>query len=104
MTLDRLPDLDPAPEEVIDTELAVTEDLLVKVFALGPDAALEPHAHDGMTNVFQVLRGEVVVVQGDVEEVVAAPGVMVNERGQVHGARNEGGAVAVLTATMGPMG
>jgi len=45
-----------------------------------------------------------VVVQGDDEETVDAPGVVVHERGVPHGARNETDEVAVFTATMAPMG
>ncbi|UWG48773.1 Cupin domain containing protein [Halanaeroarchaeum sp. HSR-CO] len=102
MALDRLPDLDPDEGTVIDEELAYFEDVLVKVFAFGPNATLEPHAHEGSTNVFHVVEGEVVVVQDDVEERVTAPGVVVHEPGAVHGARNETDQRAVLTATFAP--
>jgi quercetin dioxygenase-like cupin family protein len=108
MTLNRLPaldsDLEPAPDEVIDRELAVTDDVLVKVFALGPGAELEAHTHDEATNVFHVLRGTVVVRRGDDEEELTAPGVVLNERGQVHGARNPGDDPAILTASLCPLG
>ncbi|MFC7201559.1 cupin domain-containing protein [Halospeciosus flavus] len=106
MTLDRYADLDLAPQtgEVETAELYFSEDMLVKAFALGPGAEVEPHEHGDQTNAFHVLEGEVVVVQGDDEETVAAPGVVVHERGVPHGARNEGDDVAVFTATMGPMG
>jgi quercetin dioxygenase-like cupin family protein len=103
VTLDRLPDLDPGTGEVLEAELAVTDDVLVKAFALGPEAELEPHDHTEATNVFHVLRGTVTVVQDDTEAVVTAPGVVLNERGQTHGARNEGEAVAVLTASLCPL-
>ncbi len=39
----------------------MTDDVLVKAFALGPDATIDPHEHDGATNVFHVVRGEVTV-------------------------------------------
>lgn len=102
MTLDQLPALDPAPGEVLDAEVAVTDGVLVKVFALGPGGAIDPHAHAGSTNVFHVLEGEVVVVQDDTEETVSAPGVVVHEPGADHGARNESDTRAVLTATFAP--
>ncbi|MGM0399562.1 MAG: cupin domain-containing protein [Halobacteriota archaeon] len=102
MALDRLPDLDPDEGTVIDEELAYSADVLVKVFALGPNATLDPHAHEGSTNVFHVVEGEVVVVQDDDEERVTAPGVVVHEPGAVHGARNETDERAVLTATFAP--
>ena len=103
MSLDRLPDLDPQEGEVVDGELAVTDDVLVKVFALGPDAEIDAHEHEGATNVFHVLRGTVTVVQGDEEESVTAPGVVLNERGQAHGARNETDDAAILTASLCPL-
>jgi quercetin dioxygenase-like cupin family protein len=103
MSLDRLPDLDPEEGEVIDDELAVTDDVLVKVFALGPGARIDPHEHADATNVFHVLEGAVTVVQGDSEERVAAPGVVLNERGQSHGARNDSEDVAILTASLCPL-
>ena len=103
MTLDRLPDLDPAPGEVVDEELAVTDDVLVKAFALGPGARIDPHEHADATNVFHVLQGTVTVLQGEDEDRVTAPGVVLNERGQAHGARNDGDEVAVLTASLCPL-
>ncbi|EMA33575.1 cupin domain-containing protein [Haloarcula japonica] len=105
MTLDRLSEFDAEPEagEVIDGELAVTDDVLVKAFALGPDATIDPHEHDGATNVFHVVRGEVTVQQDDTEEVITAPGVVLNERGQAHGAHNHTDGVAVLTASLCPL-
>jgi len=102
MALDRLPDLDPADGEVLDEELAYSEDVLVKVFAFGPNAELSPHAHEGSTNTFHVLEGELVVVSDDDEERVSAPGVVVHDPGAVHGARNESDERAVLTATFSP--
>lgn len=102
MTLDRLPDLDPAPEETLSDEVALTDDTLVKVFALGPGASLDPHEHPDATNVFHVLAGEPTVIRNDEEATVAAPGVVVNERGDVHGLRNDSEAVAVVTATFAP--
>lgn len=103
MTLDRLPDLDPATGEVVDAEVAITDDVLVKAFALGPGAELSPHDHPDSTNVFHVVRGTVTVIQGDTVEAVAAPGVVLHERGVEHGARNETDAVAVFTASLCPM-
>ena len=102
MSLDRLPDLDPDAEEVIDEELAYSEDILLKVFALGPGAELSPHSHAGSTNVFHVVAGEVTIIQDDEAESVAAPGVIVHEPGMDHGARNEGDETAVITATFAP--
>ena len=103
MGLDRYPDLDPDEGEVLDAELAVTDDVLVKAFALGPGAELSPHDHADATNVFHVLEGTVTVVQGDDEEEIEAPGVVLHERGEVHGARNETDDVAVLTASLCPL-
>jgi quercetin dioxygenase-like cupin family protein len=103
MGLDRYPDLDPDEGEVLDAELAVTDDVLVKAFALGPGAELSPHDHANATNVFHVLEGRVTVVQGDDEETVEAPGVVLHERGVVHGARNETDETAVLTASLCPL-
>ena len=107
MTLDRYPDLDPDDGEVTDAELAVTDDVLVKAFALGPGAEIDPHEHADSTNVFHVTEGTVTVVQGDdddqTEERLDAPAVVVNERGVVHGARNDGDRTAVLTASLCPM-
>ncbi|MFC6989378.1 cupin domain-containing protein [Haloplanus sp. GCM10025708] len=105
MTLDRLAaaELDPDPEEVVSTELAVTDDVLVKAFALGPGAELPAHEHADSTNVFHVLSGTVTVIQGDETEAVDAPGVAMHERGVDHGARNETDEVAVFTASLCPL-
>ncbi|WP_224333988.1 cupin domain-containing protein [Haloprofundus halobius] len=103
MTLDRLEDLDPKEEEVETAELVVTDDVLVKAFALGPGAELSPHEHADSTNVFHVLRGTVTVLQGDDEEKIDAPGVVLHERGVVHGARNDTDEVAVFTASLCPL-
>lgn len=103
MSLDRLPDLDPEPTEVLDAEVAVTDDVLVKAFALGPGAELDPHDHAGSTNVFHVVEGTVTVIQGDEEAAIEAPGVVLHERGVVHGARNETDEPAVFTASLCPM-
>lgn len=102
MTLDRFPDLQPAPSEVLTEELALTEDTLVKAFALGPNAELSPHEHDDSTNVFHILSGEVTVIQDDEEESIETPGVVVHERGATHGARNDSEEIAVFTATFCP--
>lgn len=103
MTLDRLEALEPEPEEVLTAELVVSDDVLVKAFALGPGAELHPHDHADSTNVFHVLEGTVTVVQGDEEEAIEAPGVVHHERGVVHGARNDTDDVAVFTASLCPM-
>ena len=103
MTLDRYPSLSPDDGEVVTEELYYSADALVKAFALGPGSEVEPHEHGDQTNAFHVLEGELVVVQGDVEDLVEAPGVVVHERGVPHGARNESDDVAVFTATMAPM-
>jgi len=102
MTMDQLPDLQPDPEEVQSAEVALTDDVLVKVFALGPGASLSPHEHPDSTNVFHVVAGAPTVIRDDEEETVAAPGVVVNQRGAVHGLRNDADAVAAVTATFAP--
>jgi len=101
-SLDRLPTLDPAPDETLSAEVALTDDVLVKLFALGPGASVPPHEHPGSTNVFHVLAGRPTVVQDDEEASVAAPGVVLNARGAVHGVRNDGEPVALVTATFSP--
>ncbi|MWG35060.1 cupin domain-containing protein [Halomarina oriensis] len=101
--LDRFDFEEPAEGERTSGELVVTDDVLVKYFALGPGAELSTHEHDDATNVFHVLQGEVVVVQGDSEETVEAPGVVLHERGEPHGARNESDDVAVFTASLCPL-
>lgn len=102
MSMDRLPDRTPDDGEVVTEELVVNDDTLVKAFYLGPGAELPAHEHGGSTNVFHVLRGSPTVIQGDDEETVDAPGVVLNERGAAHGARNDTDDVAVFTATMAP--
>ncbi|WP_423744059.1 cupin domain-containing protein (plasmid) [Haladaptatus sp. SPP-AMP-3] len=101
--LDRTPDLDPDDGEVLTDELVVTDDVLVKAFALGPGAELSPHEHGDSTNVFHVISGEVTVIQDDEEKTVSAPGVVLHERGVVHGARNDSDDVAMLTASLCPL-
>lgn len=103
MTLDQLPDLDPADGELLDAEVVVTDDVLVKAFALGPGATLSPHEHADATNVFHVVEGEVTVMQDGSEETVTAPGVVLHERGVAHGARNDTDETAVLTASLCPL-
>jgi quercetin dioxygenase-like cupin family protein len=105
MSMDRL-DLDSlAPEagEVVDGELVVSDDVLVKVFALGPGAELTPHEHDTSTNVFHVVSGTVTVIRDGEEEEIEAPGVVLHERGEVHGARNDTDGVVAFTASLCPM-
>jgi len=101
--MDRYPDLDPDDGEVLTEELVVTDDVLVKAFGLGPGAELDPHEHADATNVFHVVAGTVTVVQGEDEEQVSAPGVVLHERGVVHGARNDGDGPAVFTASLCPL-
>jgi len=96
-----VPDADAG--EVASGELVVDDDVLVKVFALGPGAELAAHDHGDSTNVFHVLEGTVTVLQGGDEEAVDAPGVVHHERGQAHGARNDTDGVAVFTASLTPM-
>lgn len=103
MTLDRLTELEPDGDEVLTAELVVSDDVLVKAFALGPGAELSPHEHGESTNVFHVLEGTVTVVQDDREAAVEAPGVVRHDRGVVHGARNETDETAVFTASLAPM-
>lgn len=103
VTLDALPERDPAEGTVETAEVVVSDDVLVKAFYLGPGAELDPHDHPDCTNVFHVLRGTVTVVRGDEADAVAAPGVVAHDRGVVHGARNETDEVAVFTASLCPM-
>ncbi|RQG96835.1 cupin domain-containing protein [Natrarchaeobius oligotrophus] len=107
MTLDRytdaLADLEPADGEVESTELVVTDDILVKAFALGPDAELEPHEHGDSTNVFHVLEGTVTVLQDGENERIDAPGVVLHERGVEHGARNDTDETVIFTASLCPL-
>ncbi|XVH32378.1 cupin domain-containing protein [Haloferacaceae archaeon DSL9] len=105
MTLDELSahELTPADGELTSGELVVRDDVLVKVFALGPGAALDAHEHGTSTNVFHVLRGTVTVIQGDDEEAIEAPGVVLHDRGVIHGARNDTDEVVVFTASLCPL-
>ncbi|OYR70201.1 cupin [Halorubrum ezzemoulense] len=107
MTLDSyaaaVADLDPAPGEVETAEVVVTDDALVKAFVLGPDATVDPHEHADATNVFHVLEGEPTVIRDGEEEALAAPAVVENARGAVHGVRNDTDDRAVLTATLAPL-
>lgn len=103
MTLDTLPDVDPAEGTVETAELVVEDDVLVKLFALGPNSAFEPHVHADCENVFHLLEGEVVVTRDDTEERLPAPAVVHNTRGVKHGARNESDERALLTASLCPL-
>ncbi len=103
MALDRYRDLNPAEGDVMTEELAVTDDVLVKVFGLGPGATLDAHAHDEATNIFHVLEGTVTVLHAGDEEEVTAPGVIMHERGVDHGARNDTDQPAVFTASLCPL-
>jgi quercetin dioxygenase-like cupin family protein len=89
--------------EVLDTELVVSDDVLVKAFALGPGAELDPHDHPDSTNVFHVVEGTVTVLRDGEEEAIEAPGVVHHDRGVPHGARNDTDEVAVFTASLCPM-
>ena len=95
--------LDPSPGEVETAELVVTDDVLVKAFVLGPGAAVDPHEHADATNVFHVIEGEPTVIRDGDEEALAAPAVVENPRGAVHGARNDTDDRAVLTASIAPL-
>jgi quercetin dioxygenase-like cupin family protein len=103
MVVDRYEDLAADRGEVLDTELVVSDDVLVKAFALGPGAELAPHEHADSTNVFHVTEGTVTVIRNGESLAVEAPGVVVHERGQSHGARNDTDDLAVLTASLCPM-
>ena len=107
MSLDRfetvLAELDPGTGEVETAEVVVEDDVLVKAFALGPGAEVEPHEHADSTNVFHVLGGAVTVLQRDEAERIDAPGVVLHERGVVHGARNDTDETAVFTASLCPL-
>jgi quercetin dioxygenase-like cupin family protein len=108
--MDRYPEaagLAPEEGEVATAELVVTDDVLVKAFALGPGAVLDPHEHGDSTNVFHVLEGTVTVIQGgaaeEEEERVDAPGVVLHGRGTPHGARNDTEEVVRFTASLCPL-
>ncbi|RQG91727.1 cupin domain-containing protein [Natrarchaeobius halalkaliphilus] len=100
---DAIADLDPADGEIESTELVVTDDVLVKAFALGPDATLEPHEHGDSTNVFHVLEGTVTVIRDGERERIDAPGVVRHDRGVEHGAKNETDGTVVFTASLCPL-
>lgn len=96
-------ELSPDEGEIETAELVVTDDVLVKAFALGPGAELDPHVHGDSTNVFHVLEGTVTVLQGDDTEAVDAPGVILHERDVPHGARNDTDTSVVFTASLCPL-
>lgn len=102
MGMNCYPTLYPDADEVIVEDLVVTDDVLVKIFALGPGARIEPHSHAGETNVFHVLEGEVTVIQDEAEEPIEAPGVVLHDRGVPHGARNDTDQIVVFTASLSP--
>lgn len=103
MTVDELPALDPTEGEVETAELVVHDDVLVKLFALGPGAGFDPHVHPDCTNVFHLLEGTVVIARDGTEETLRAPAVVHNAPGVEHGARNGGDGRALLTASLCPM-
>ena len=100
---DVLAELDPDDDTVESAEVVVTDDVLVKAFALGPGAELAPHEHADSTNVFHVVRGTVTVLRDGEEAEVDAPGVVLHERGDVHGARNDTDETVVFTASLCPL-
>lgn len=101
--MDQYESLHPEQNEVLDTELVVSDDVLLKAFALGPGAKLDPHDHSESTNVFHVIEGTVTVIQGDDEQAISAPGAVHHDRGVVHGARNDTDERVVFTASLCPM-
>ena len=101
--MDQYHKLEPEAGEVLDTELVVSADVLVKAFALGPGADLDSHDHPDSTNVFHVVEGTVTVLRDGEEEAIEAPGVVHHDRGVPHGARNDTDEVAVFTASLCPM-
>ncbi|GAB7091588.1 hypothetical protein JCM18237_18590 [Halorubrum luteum] len=107
MSLDEYADavdsLDPADGETATAELVVTDDVLVKAFVLTPGAEIDTHEHADATNVFHVLEGEPTVIRDDEERRLSAPAVVLNERGALHGARNDTDERAVLTASLCPL-
>lgn len=104
MTLDELStvDLEAAAGEVVDVELAVTDDVLVKAFVLGAHGEIEPHEHPESTNVLHVLRGTVTIRRDEAEDQITAPGVVSNDRGVVHGVQNDTDDLALITASLCP--
>ncbi len=101
--MNELPNLSPDDGEVETAEVYYSPDMLVKAFALGPGAEVDPHEHPDQTNAFHVLRGVLRVSKGGEEAQIGAPGVVVHEPGIPHGARNDTDEVAIFTATMAPM-
>lgn len=102
MTANSLSELTPGEEEVATAEVLSNDDVLVKVFALGPGAGIDPHEHPDCTNVFHLIEGSVTITQDGDREGVVAPAVIPNERGVTHGANNDADNVAILTATLAP--
>ncbi|QLG47641.1 cupin domain-containing protein [Natrinema halophilum] len=100
---DAIDELEPGDDEIETTELVVTDDVLVKAFALGPGAELEPHEHADSTNVFHVLEGSITVIRDDERERIDAPGVVPHERGIDHGAHNETDETVIFTASLCPL-
>jgi len=103
MSLNELPELDPDPDAVETAELIVEDDVLVKLFALGPGGSFDPHVHDDCENVFHLLEGAVAITQEGATETVTAPAVVHNPRGVEHGAENESDGRALLTASLCPL-
>ncbi|MEZ3116940.1 cupin domain-containing protein [Halobaculum sp. MBLA0147] len=96
-------DLDPGPGEVETAELVVTDDVLVKLFALGPDARIDPHEHGDSTNVFHLLDGDLLVTSGEETARLSAPAVVEHPRGVAHGAENPTDERALVTASLCPL-
>ena len=107
MTLDRyaaaVDDLTPESGTVSTAELVVTDDVLVKAFVLAPGGEIDAHEHGDATNVFHVVEGSPTVVRDGGTEQLTAPAVVLNERGDVHGAQNDTDERAVITASLCPL-
>lgn len=103
MSIDRYREQEVGRGALRSTEAVVSEDVLVKVFTLGPEATLEAHSHPGETNVFHILRGTVTVIQDGEESEVSAPGIVLHKPGVAHGARNDTDETVVFSASLCPM-
>ena len=103
MTINALPSVAVDSGEVRSREAVISDDVLVKVFAMGPGGELNTHDHPDCTNVFHVLEGTVTVLQEGTEEEITAPGIVHNARGVLHGAKNETDNVVLLSASLCPM-
>lgn len=102
MVPDRYPDLTPDSGDIETAELHVSDDVLVKAFALGPSAVLEPHEHPNETNVIHVLDGHPTIIHNEAETQLTAPAVVVAQPGDTHGAKNQTDDTVVFTASLCP--